>query len=124
MIQSFRGRSIEDGQLVEVYFHFRKKMFSVKDAKTGLVLCHADNITLNDVTFKVEEKKRQQVLSTGVKNVHAYVVGNIDLQSNEVLNDNRVWYDPFKTDCFKLNGERIDKCKRAYMSEKKVYVEL
>ena len=124
MIESFRGRSIEDGQLVEVYFHFRKKMFSVKDAKTGLVLCHADSITLNDVTFKVEEKKRQQVLSKGVKNVHAYVVGSIDLQTDEVLNDNRVWYDPFKTDCFKLNGERIDKCKRAYMSEKKVYVEL
>ena len=124
MIQSFRGRSIEDGQLVKVYFHFRKKLFSVKDVKTGLVLCHADSITLNDVTFEVNEKDRQRVLSTGVKNVHAYVVGNIDLQCNEALNDNRVWYDPFKTDCFKLNEERIDKCKRAYMSEKKVYVEL
>ena len=124
MIQSYKGRNIVDGQLVKVYFNLRNHLFSVKDVKTGLVLCHGNNITLRNVSFEVREKDRQRVLATGVKNVHAYVVGNIDLQCNEVLNDNRVWYNPFKTDSFKLNSERIDKCKRAYMTDKKVYVEL
>ena len=124
MIQSYKGRDIVDRQLVKVYFNLRNHLFSVKDVKTGLVLCHGNNITLRNVSFEVREKDRQRVLATGVKNVHAYVVGNIDLQCNETLNDNRVWYNPFKTDCFKLDVERIDKCKRAYMTDKKVYVEL
>ena len=124
MIQSYKGRDIVDGQLVKVYFNLRNHLFSVKDVKTGLVLCHGNNITLRNVSFEVREKDRQRVLATGVKNVHAYVVGNIDLQCNDTIDGNRAWYNPFKTDCFKLDAERIDKCKRAYMSDKKVYVEL
>jgi hypothetical protein len=43
----------------------------------GLVVAHADATTLVGVTFVVRESGRQRVLSEGVKNVHAFVVGKV-----------------------------------------------
>jgi hypothetical protein len=38
---------------------------------------YANELTLRYVTFKVSQAGRQRVLRTGVKNVHAYVIGGL-----------------------------------------------
>ena len=125
MINSYKGRMVEDGQLVKVYFNLRTKLFSIKDVKSGLVLAHGDNIALNNVKFEVNEKGRQRVLSSGRKNVHAYVVGNIALDGvYRFAKAKEVYYNPFKTSKFISCGDTVESCKRAFMSNKKVLMEV
>lgn len=125
MIQSFKGRNVKDGQMVKVYFNLRTKLFSIKDAESGLVLAHGNDIVLNDVRFDVNEKGRQRVLSSGVKNVHAYVVGKISLKDCDgVENPIEAYYNPFKTSKFVSGDKTLESCKKALMSNKKVYVEV
>lgn len=63
---------------VFIYYNLHKKMFSIKNLKSGLVIGHTLNLTLRNATFKVSEKGRQRVLKEKRKNVHAGVVGYID----------------------------------------------
>ena len=65
------------GQVVYVYYNFRKKMWSVRDVKTRKVIGHTDHITLLNPTFKVSKAGRARVLYEGRKNVHAGVQGTI-----------------------------------------------
>lgn len=43
----------------------------------GKVVGHAMRLRMKDCTFKVSEKGRQRVLSSGHKNVHAGIVGDL-----------------------------------------------
>ena len=64
-------------QTVRVYWNLHKKKFSVQ-ARYGYdwyVVAHISELTLKNVTFKVSQAGRNRVLRTGVKNVHAYVIG-------------------------------------------------
>jgi len=61
------------GLKVFVYFNVRKKCWSIRHK--GKVIAHAASVALDAIEFKVSEKGRQRVLKTGVKNVHAGVVG-------------------------------------------------
>lgn len=60
---------------VEVYFNLHRKMWSVRDAKTKLVLLHAGAVVLKDAKSKVSQAGRERVLRERRKNVHAYLVG-------------------------------------------------
>lgn len=83
---------------VKVYFNLHKKLFSVVDVSTGLVVSHVDEILLTDVTFKVRPGGRAKVLATGVKNVHAFVLGTIS--DSTFKSTTRVTYNPFRYDSF------------------------
>lgn len=102
-----KGRTLSIGQRVKVYFNLHKKCFSIQDAKTGLVVAHADAVNLKDVSFKVSESGRQRVLREKKKNVHAFVVGSFNgaiIGPEERL----AYYNPYKTDMFiGDNGEGL-----------------
>lgn len=87
---------------VFIYYNLHKKMFSIKNMKSGLVIGHTLNLTLKDATFKVSEKGRQRVIREKRKNVHAGVVGYID--SNVMLKDltglRLATYNPYKFSSF------------------------
>lgn len=95
-LQTIKGRTISTGQKVKVYFNLHKKLFSIQDAKTGLVIGHADSVNLEDVTFKVSEAGRKRVLREKRKNVHAFVIGHYvaDKAGDE---KNSAYYNPYKT---------------------------
>ena len=86
---------------VFIYFNIKKKVFSVRSMKSGLVIAHVAEIYLDDATFKVSEKGRQRVLRERRKNIHAGIEGFINL--NEV-NDKGEWklagYNPYKNESF------------------------
>lgn len=106
MLESFRGRVVTKGQLVEVYFNLHRKMWSIRDARSKLVLGHTDNLLiLSDVSFVVNEGGRQRVLRERKKNVHAFARGRFfsTLNIGGMVTDQtytKVSYNPFKAGTF------------------------
>ena len=60
---------------VEVYYNLHRSCWSIRQG--GLVLGHAQGITLTDCMFKVSESGRQRVLREKRKNVHATISGSV-----------------------------------------------
>lgn len=87
---------------VEIYWNLHKKMFSVRNAKTGRVVAHTYTATVKNPEFVVRQSGNRKVRETGVKNVHAFVRG--ELQSIDVSDDmwdgTRITYNPYKYTTF------------------------
>jgi hypothetical protein len=124
--ETVKGRTLQVGQRVEVYFNLHKHVFSIRDKETGLVVAHADTVTLYDARFRVSEAGRQRVLHEKRKNVHALIEGNF-VGAGAVLEDTseapQAYYNPYTVDSFidrstgcKLAGAALVHCqdKQAY----------
>ena len=107
---------------VFVYCNIRTRLLSIRamsGPNRGKVLAHAEKLEMVDVEFRVNQKGRERVVRTGVKNVHAGVVGEIQaawglvpteagdgleglgIRGNFTLMKGRpVWYDPHKVKVF------------------------
>jgi hypothetical protein len=107
---------------VFVYFNLHKKVWSIKSLKTNKVIDYTNTIILKDCKFKVSEAGRQRVLSTGHKNIHAGVVGEIvDYQFDK---SEEVTYNPRTLSTFVKVKDRTPIFEADYvlMQNKKVYV--
>lgn len=93
------------GKKVRVYFNLHKKLYSVKDTKSNLVIAHVNKICLDNVKFIVSEKSRQRVLKDKRKNVHAYVEG-IVRPCKSFKNEHRelLTYNPYKYNSFVIKA--------------------
>jgi hypothetical protein len=122
-MEQVKNRTLEVGQEVFVYFNLHKKVFSVKDVKTGLVVAHTETIALEDVTFKVSEAGRQRVLKEQRKNVHAGVRGKYTgtLTTNQLGRE--ATYNPYKFSSFvdKSSEEPLKEARVVHLENKKVY---
>lgn len=105
--------------LVDVYRNLHKKIWSIRDRKTGRVVDHKEYVYVLDAKFIVQPAGRQKVLQEGRKNVHAFVRGTLATYQ-EVLDkpdkfylitDYLVRYNPYKADHFFYENpeNRIDK---------------
>jgi hypothetical protein len=77
-LYSYRGRMVDISRPVEVYRNLARRdgvWYSVRQG--GHVVAHAQELMLNDASFVVHEAGRQRVLSSGRKNVHAWVRGTL-----------------------------------------------
>lgn len=102
-MEMINNRELHANQLVEVYYNIRKHVYSIRDKKSKLVLCHAVSVTLKNASFKISQKGRERVLREGVKNVHAYVVGEFicaDKDISTYQNLKPAFYNPMKTTHF------------------------
>jgi hypothetical protein len=87
---------------VEIYFHFRKKIFSLR--QRGKVFGYAPCILIRDPRFVVQEGGRNRVLREKRKNVHAFVVATTREQVSPNRGDmppesgwtHRVYYNPYR----------------------------
>jgi hypothetical protein len=52
MITSYKGRKLEIGQLVKVYYNLHDGSFSIMDKKTRLVYGHGNNILIKNPSFE------------------------------------------------------------------------
>jgi len=100
MIKYIKNRSINPDKPVKVYWNLHRNCYSVQ--QNGLVVCHADQVELKDVTFKVNEKGRQRVLKERRKNVHAFVIGYLDEKFAVRYHDIKIVYNPYEFDSFRL----------------------
>jgi len=124
-----KGRTLVAGQVVEVYFNLHKKVFSIKDKKTGLVVAHAPIVNLTHASFIVSEAGRQRVIKEQRKNVHARVVGTyrplhdeqgVYFKAPHGMRD--AYYNPYKTETFvdKETGTPIHGASNVYCTNKQV----
>jgi hypothetical protein len=109
------------GKRVMVYYNLHKHTFSIRyDNK---VILHADFVKLGDVEFRVRPGGKERVRSEQMKNVHAFVIGNLldyceypcdDIP--ESTSDLVITYNPYKYDSFVIkstdepifNAEEVD----------------
>lgn len=120
----FKGRSLEVEQKIKVYRNLRQGGFSVLDAKTGLVVGHADTITIVNAKFNVNEKGRQKVLKEKCKNVHAYISGTYFPNYRVKSEGEEIFYDPYKTAYFIYadSGESVFDATYVICTKNKVFV--
>lgn len=109
-----------------VYFNLHKKVFSVKNCKSGLVVKHSDTVILTDCEFKVSQAGRNRVLKEKRKNVHAGVKGVVvafDLADGRNECFVEVTYNPYLYDSFVIKDtkEPVISAKYVIMHEKRVY---
>ena len=89
---------------VRVYWNLHKKMWSVQDTKTNKVIGHKQHITLWSAKFVVRKGGQKRVREQGKKNVHAFAVGLIADDKQQVYDSwNRVKYNPYTDDYFMYN---------------------
>jgi len=121
-----KGRTLEAGDKVEVYRNLHKSCFSVRNVETGLVVAHADCISLVDVTFKVNQSGCRRVRFENRKNVHAMVVGTYqpDHEFSLDVTTSTVTYNPYypplsETGYFydRDDFSPVHKAKEVYFSE-------
>lgn len=86
---------------VRVYFNLHKKVFSVLDKKTGRVSFYAKILFMKDVKYIVKESGRKRVLRDKVKNVHAYIEGDILNESPiDIDLPLKIRYNPYEHESF------------------------
>ncbi len=124
--ESYKRRNVHAGQRVEVYrnLKFRDRIvYSVRDAKTGLVLGHAENLLLSRCKFIVRQVGRERVLREKKKNVHAWIEGSfgiIHCGDDMIFNDGiGVRYNPYTNSEFEMAdcGEPIYKANVVWIDE-------
>lgn len=117
---------------VQVYYNVRKKCFSIRH--NGHVFDYAEAVYLEKCAFRVQKKGRERVLSSGRKNVHAYVSGDLVYYAckNEFLYTvikemglkEEVFYNPFKVDSFTKikDNTRVDSCQKVTLIDKQIFI--
>ena len=100
MSKNRRANFIPKGR-VQVYYNLHKKCLSVRHK--GKVIEHAQEVTLTDARFHVQQAGRERVLKEKRKNVHAYVSGKLKetfwfTQAPKYIwtAKQRVTYNPYK----------------------------
>jgi len=63
---------------VRIYWNLHQGCWSVQDAKTRRVIGHASQVLVRECEFTVSKAGRERVLREQKKNVHAFVVGELE----------------------------------------------
>ena len=125
----YKGRSIENGQRVKVYFNLHNKKYSavaLDGSDKGRVLGHFDEVVLDDVSFIVSEAGRQRVIREKRKNVHAYATGRLwkthqTLMSRSGIVGSKLRYNPYKMSQFQVNDVPVTKADGVYLGHRGLY---
>ena len=111
MSKNRRANFIPKGR-VQVYYNLHKKCLSVRHK--GKVIEHAQEVTLTDARFHVQQAGRERVLKQKRKNVHAYISGKLketfwftQAPKYTWTAKQRVTYNPYKYKNF-VNKETLE----------------
>lgn len=126
MITIIEGNKLEIGQQIQVYRNLRKKIFSIRDAKTRRVIAYGTDIVLSNIKMCVQKSGRERVIREKWKNIHAFVSGTYEGVNFVNLNQDweAVYYNPYTTETFINNTtkEPIFRAKLAYLTNGKCFV--
>jgi len=96
-----RTGDLPAGTPVRVYRNLHNGKLSVQVKQDGKwrVHAHVDDLSLDDVKFKVSQTGRERVLKEKAKNVHAFVTGKVS--DHEGLDEaKQIVYNPYKMSQF------------------------
>lgn len=102
-MKTYKNRQIDPSKPVYVYRNLHKKCWSVKQG--GVVVGHTEELALKNCECVVNEKGRQKVLETGIKNVHAYIKGYVTRPRYKY--NHFIWYKPFIRDSFYIEERGV-----------------
>ncbi|MDT3417097.1 hypothetical protein QO009_002992 [Brevibacillus aydinogluensis] len=125
-MQPYKGRSVENGQQVNVYVNLNNQgLFSIQCCKTKLVLAHAEVVWLENCRFFVSESGRMRSVAKQVRSVHAWLTGTF-VSADKVLptpTDTVVSYNPFSSSHFYniLDNSRVVDTDIAICYQRRVY---
>jgi hypothetical protein len=105
-ITPYKGREIGPGP-VEVYRNLHRAVWSIKQGSR--VVAHAEQLLLRNCTFKVLPGGLARYRVTGIRNVHAFIVGEIAPLTEAALdkcglNDLKIRY---RNGAFRLGVARL-----------------
>ncbi len=106
----FRGRCPPAGTRVQVYRNLGvhgEVAWSVRDAKTRLVLAVVPEATVTNATLRVNESGRKRVLREKQKNVHAYVEGEWSDAPAEAGDWAPIRYNPYNLASFVRSVDQV-----------------
>lgn len=97
-----RIRNLDYGCPVEVYRNIAKKGVWYTIRQSGCVVAHADEVNLINAEFIVQQGGRKRVKKSGVKNVHAWVRGElIKVRGETECHPFQVVYNPKRYKTFR-----------------------
>lgn len=83
------------------YWNLHRSRYSVIDLATGRVVAREKTLRMKDVSFRVRPAGHRQVVHSGVKTVHAGIVGTVTgVRGRRPTGWRRVTYNPFREPCF------------------------
>lgn len=94
------------------------------DPVSGLVLAHADSVTLYDVVFKIQKSGQRRAKAAGVRNVHAFAVGSFaDSEKRNTKTWDQFTYNPFKHEFFvdRSTGYPIVRASKVHLAKGKYF---
>jgi hypothetical protein len=110
---------------VVVYRNITRKCWSLLDLKSRRLIGHADSLRLSNARFQVSESGRQRVLREKRKNVHAFVIGEIEEKPIACITP--IGYNPYFNETFvckvRQNPITTAECVE-FASDGKVYAKL
>lgn len=102
MITPYKNRTLKLSDIVQVYRNLNNNLFSIKCAKTGLVLAHGEDFMIRNCTPHVSQSGRKRVLDKKQRNVHAWISGSYSGIASEWAWEiyDEVYYNPYTHDEF------------------------
>jgi hypothetical protein len=110
MLELYKGRSVEVGERVKVYFNLHTHLFSMlamQGAYKGRVVAHGNGIQIDDVKFHINKSGQLRVRTQRKRNVHAYAVGTYKGITETNLEKN-AYYNPYTTDRFINSDTKVE----------------
>lgn len=100
----FKGRSVDEGQRVNVYRNLHRKLFTIKCPKTNRVLAHGTDFSLLHAKPRIQRSGKMKAREQGVRSPHAYLQGYYQSTPMTAL-EQVITYDPINDSHFMINGE-------------------
>lgn len=107
LIEGYRGRTVKNGDEVQVYRNLNNGKWSIKalhGEHKGKVVAHLDALGLTSVKFKISEASKRRAIAQQTRNVHAVAIGVLNVNCSSVQTGEVVTYSPFKKGYFHKVG--------------------
>jgi hypothetical protein len=123
MIIPYKNRLLNPDKPVKVYRCLNRKghVFSIQ--QNGYVVGHTTDVVINNAVFKINEKGKKRAIEEKVRNVHAFIVGNVEKTCSGNGELKKISYNPFSdmgfyyistqkevediVDCVKINQDGV-----------------
>ena len=101
--QPYKERCVKIGECVDVSRNLDTDGYSIRSAKSGLVLAHCSTVSLEHCTFHVSKSGREKTVQENRKRVHAFVRGELTAINQQIDTSREVvYYNPYLTECFTI----------------------
>lgn len=102
--------------LVFAYRNLTRSVWSLLNSRTRRVISHSRRCLLSNCEMRVGEEGRQRVLRERVKNVHAGIVGAVEVWSDPPPGLARLRYDPYACGSFTADGVPVVRATRVWLT--------